>query len=77
MIFEGITDPETLEAMAVTVREGLSLAEDLLLTRIRIASDCISVIKALGELNMGSYCHILKEINTTAGSFSEATLIRS
>jgi hypothetical protein len=45
VVIPGISDPEVLEAMAV--REGLCLAEDLLIQRVRIASDCQSVIKAL------------------------------
>ncbi|KAJ1268178.1 hypothetical protein BS78_07G117000 [Paspalum vaginatum] len=40
----GVTDPETMEALAC--REGLALANDLQLQRIRLASDCINEIKA-------------------------------
>jgi ribonuclease HI len=57
VVIPGISDPEVLEAMAV--REGLCLAEDLLIQRVRIASDCQSVIKALEEKNLGRYSHIL------------------
>jgi hypothetical protein len=38
MVISGIADPEVLEALAV--REGLCLANDLLIRRVRIASDC-------------------------------------
>ena len=50
-LFEGLTDPEVLEALAV--REGLNLAQDLILPRIRVASDCLSVIEAMKQPNLG------------------------
>ncbi|KAK1697446.1 hypothetical protein QYE76_014143 [Lolium multiflorum] len=41
----GITDPETMEALAC--REGLALATDLNLQRLRLASDCANVVRAI------------------------------
>ena len=73
VIFYGIIDPEVLEAMAV--REGLNLAQDLLLTRIRVASDCLSVIISLKEQNLGRYSHILHEIKATARGFAETCFV--
>ena len=43
--FVGISDPTTLEALAV--REGLSLADDLYERSIFVASDCKVVVDDL------------------------------
>ena len=43
LVVEGITSPEVAEAMAC--REGLALASDLDLQKIRIATDCVNVVK--------------------------------
>jgi ribonuclease HI len=53
MVVQGISDPEVLEALACW--KGLDLASDLLLTKVRVASDCLNVIKSLetGECRMG------------------------
>ena len=40
-----MSDPEVLEALAV--REGLNLALDLASSKIKVASDCLTVIKAM------------------------------
>jgi hypothetical protein len=45
VVVQGISDPEVLEPLAC--REGLDLASDLLLTKVRVASDCLNVIKSL------------------------------
>ena len=43
LVVEGTTSPEVAEAMAC--REGLALASDLDLQKIRIATDCVNVVK--------------------------------
>ncbi|OEL34892.1 hypothetical protein BAE44_0004089, partial [Dichanthelium oligosanthes] len=42
VVWKGITDPEALETMAC--REGLALANDLGLTKIKLASDCVNAL---------------------------------
>jgi ribonuclease HI len=69
----GVSDPEILEAMAV--REGVNLAQDLNLPRIRLATDCLSVVKALKEVNLGSYSHIIQEIKANAASLEEVSFV--
>jgi hypothetical protein len=49
VLITGISNPEVLEALAV--REGLSLAHDLLMSKVRLASDCLTMINALKEKN--------------------------
>jgi hypothetical protein len=56
----GVTDPEALEAMAC--REGLTLAADLLLRRVRVASDCQNGIRSIQGQGRGSYGHIVMEL---------------
>ena len=73
VIHSGLSDPETLEALAV--REGLNLAQDLQLPRITVASDCLSVVKALKEENLGSYSHIIREIQSSTSGFAETTIV--
>jgi ribonuclease HI len=73
VVFHAITDPETLEAMAV--REGLNLALDLNLSKIRVASDCSSVVVALQEVNLGKYSHVLQEIKAVARDLSEVVYV--
>jgi ribonuclease HI len=63
----GITDPETLEAMAC--REGVDLASDLLIQRVRVASDCFNAIRGIHEGTMGIYSHIVQEIKAREGDF--------
>ena len=50
VILEGVTNPEVFKALAV--REGLCLAQGLLLPKICLASDCLSVINSLKEQNL-------------------------
>ena len=73
VLFDGLADPEVLEAMAI--REGVNLAQDLLLTRIKVASDCLTVVEAMKEPNLGRYSHILHEITSTAKGFADATFV--
>ena len=67
VVLHGITDPETLEALAC--REGLALAADLHLQQIRLASDCSNVIRSLTSEGMSSYGHVIQEIKARASSF--------
>ena len=73
MAFSGISDPETLEAMAC--REGLALASDLLLQRIMVASDCINAIRSIQEESMGQYGQITKEIRATSEQFAKVEFV--
>jgi hypothetical protein len=43
LVIEGMTDPEVMEALAC--REGMALANDLLLQKVRMASDFHSVVR--------------------------------
>jgi hypothetical protein len=67
VVVKGITDPETLEALACS--DGLAIAEDLLLQQFWLASDRNNVIKSLTGDGMGYYDHIVQEIKARAGSF--------
>jgi hypothetical protein len=53
LAIEGITEPEILEALAC--REGMSLASDLLLRRVRLANDYANVVHSIHEEAMGTH----------------------
>jgi hypothetical protein len=57
VVVQGITEPETLEAMAC--RESLSVASDHLLLKIRVASNCLNYIRSIGGDERGAYGHIV------------------
>ena len=59
-MFDGISEPATLEALACN--EALSLALDNNLSRCLIATDCLEVIRNLEEKSLCPYSAILNEI---------------
>lgn len=65
--FRCISDPATLEALAC--REAQALADDLLLWRILVASDCLWVVNDISRNAGGSYGAIIREIGARAVSF--------
>jgi hypothetical protein len=60
IVMDGVTDPKTLEAMAC--QEGLTLGEDLLLRRVKLATDCLNAVSMINGEGRGSYGHIVEEI---------------
>jgi ribonuclease HI len=60
VVLQGVSDPESLEAMAC--REGLALSADLLVQRIRVASDCLNVIRSIAGEGKGLYGHVVQEL---------------
>ncbi|TVU21984.1 hypothetical protein EJB05_31656, partial [Eragrostis curvula] len=68
LVMEGALDVETVEAIAC--REGLALAADLLLQRIRLATDCAGAVRNIQGEGMGNYGHIVQEIKARRGSFT-------
>jgi hypothetical protein len=75
LVFEGITDPEILEAYAC--REALALGEDLNLDNLHIASDCLRVIRELESAeNLGGHCTILREIRSRRNFFQACQFCR-
>uniref|UniRef100_M8C5B6 Protein SRG1 n=1 Tax=Aegilops tauschii TaxID=37682 RepID=M8C5B6_AEGTA len=59
----GISDPASLEALAC--REALSLAQDLGLQHLQIASDCKHVVNHIRQGVGGSYGSVIREILET------------
>ena len=59
VVLDGITDAET--AKAIACREGLTLASNLTLQSIRLASDSANIIRSLGEEGMGLYGQVVYE----------------
>jgi hypothetical protein len=50
-------------------RQGLALAADLMLTAVRVASDCANAVRSMEGRNMSPYDQIMKEIQTKAHDF--------
>jgi ribonuclease HI len=67
VVFAGISDPATLEALAV--REALALAEDLSLDQAYIVSDCKTVISDIKDGSMGKYGSVISEIKHRSNIF--------
>ena len=60
LVIAGVTDPATLEAIAC--REGLALANDLLVGNLIIATDYKQVVDDIKNGNQGSYGSVITEI---------------
>ena len=73
VVFRGITDPTTLEALAV--REALALAEDLNIQAIHVASDCSVVIDDLKRRSGAGYGAIIHEILEYTTTFTSCNIV--
>jgi len=62
-----VNDAETLEAIACA--EALALAEDCGIRKVKVASDCLNVIKNIMENSRCSYMIILRDIQERAKVF--------
>jgi hypothetical protein len=61
-------NPEILEAMAC--REGLALAYDVYLRRVKLASDCANVIQSFKAAEMLGPCgQIIKKMKSSSADF--------
>jgi ribonuclease HI len=67
LVINDVTDPETMGVLAC--QEGLNLALDLLLMRIRVASDCQNLIRNLDGEEKGPYGHIIMELKAWSADF--------
>ena len=74
LITQGVTDPESMEAIAC--REGLVLASDVTFKKVKIASDNISVVKSIrGDDDKDIYGHVIQEIKAREGSFVSSEFV--
>jgi hypothetical protein len=64
---------ESLEALAC--REGMSLAKDLFLHKIKLASDCANVVRSTSEHELGPYGHVVREIAAGRTDFQSFELV--
>uniref|UniRef100_A0A453JDY5 RNase H type-1 domain-containing protein n=2 Tax=Aegilops tauschii subsp. strangulata TaxID=200361 RepID=A0A453JDY5_AEGTS len=69
----GISDPASLEALAC--REALSLAQDLGLQHLQIASDCKHVVNHIRQGVGGSYGSVIREILETVRNFTSCNFV--
>jgi ribonuclease HI len=73
IIFQGVTDPPSLEALAC--REALSLATDLSTQRVCVASDCKQVVNDIAVDSGDFYAPSIKEILVDRLEFEKSTFI--
>uniref|UniRef100_A0A453APP0 RNase H type-1 domain-containing protein n=1 Tax=Aegilops tauschii subsp. strangulata TaxID=200361 RepID=A0A453APP0_AEGTS len=73
IVFKGIADPPTVEALAI--REALALVEDLNLQSIHVASDCKVVVDNIKQRHLTSYGAILHEITDHSHSFLRCNFV--
>jgi ribonuclease HI len=71
VVFPGCVEAEMPEALAC--REALALAKDIDARRIRVASDCLNVIRNIKDRSKGTYAHIIQEISKVSSGFEKAS----
>lgn len=71
VVYEGLSDPASLEAQACS--EALALARDLNLQELVIASDCVEVITNISNAGSPSYAPIRREIQTSRANFTSVS----
>jgi ribonuclease HI len=67
MVIPHIIEPEALEAMACL--EALDLADDCALRKLKVASDCLSVVKNIKDMPRCAYMMVLQDIHERAKPF--------
>ena len=72
-VFEGLTDPPSLDAQACN--EALALATDLKLNVVCVSPDCIEVISKIGTKAPCHYTSILREISYHSTYFQDIRFV--
>lgn len=73
MVFEGMFDPESLEAHACC--EAFSLAEDLQMRRVKVATDCMATVNHIKGKFIGISSTIIDDIKERMLKLDEAEVI--
>jgi len=73
LVLKGLKEPEIVEAIAC--REGLALAQDIQVTRVRLACDNANVISSINQGSNGVYGQIVKEIQEESKSLESVEFI--
>jgi ribonuclease HI len=73
VVMLGTSDPETMEVLEL--REGLALANDLSLSRVRMASDCANAVRSMAGSTSGVYGQIVKKIKDGAADFQMMEIV--
>jgi hypothetical protein len=73
LVFRGIVDPEVIESIAC--REGMALASYLRAYSIRLASDCMNVVKSIRQSDLEIYEQVIQEINTRKTALSSVEFV--
>ena len=73
LVLKGIKEPEIVEAIAC--REGLALAQDIQVTRVRLACNNANVISSINQGSNGVYGQIVMEIQEESKSLESVEFI--
>lgn len=73
IVFRNISDPTTLEALAI--REALALSDDLYIQRVHVASDCKVVVDDIKQGSSASYGAIIHEIIDYSSAFNFCKIV--
>ena len=73
IVMEGVSDPKMVETLAC--REGLALVSDLMLRKVKIATECTNIAKNMCGLGMSPYGHIIREIKAGMASFTSVEVV--
>lgn len=71
--FQGLVDPEILEAHACS--EVLAQAADLYIQKVRIATDCKATVSHLKDSYLGTVSMIIRDIKEKQRSFQSAEIV--
>ncbi|XBH73176.1 hypothetical protein VPH35_100320 [Triticum aestivum] len=67
VVVDGLVDSETLQAVGCS--EALSLAFDLNISSVQVATDCLQVVRNIREQNPCKYSTIIHEFNAKKNKF--------
>jgi len=73
LVLRGIVDPEVMESIAC--REGMALASNLRADGLRLASDCLNVVKSIQQGGLRIYRQVIREINARKTTFRRVEFV--
>ncbi|CAN6197568.1 unnamed protein product [Urochloa humidicola] len=73
LVLDGVMNPEIMEALAC--REGLALASDLALHRVRLTCDSANVVRSIRGDGKDAYGYVVHEIQAMKGDFTELDIV--
>ena len=73
LVLQRIVDPKVMDSIAC--REGMALASNLRADGLRLASDCLNVVKSIQQGGLRIYRQVIREINARKAAFSSVKFV--